>query len=79
MSGKIVAKKISQFDTRGMKILTLNIKKVFFDQIVRGEKKIEYRELKQTTLNRYTYVDEADGNDIYVDMMRYVFCWLQER
>lgn len=73
MSGKIVAKKISQFDTRGMKILTLNIKKVFFDQIVRGEKKIEYRELKQTTLNRYTYVDEADGNDIYVDMMRYVF------
>lgn len=58
---KIVAKKVSQFDTRGMKILTLNIKKVFFDQIVRGEKKIEYRELKQTTLNRYTYVDEADG------------------
>lgn len=58
---KIVAKKISHFDTRGMKILALNIKKVFFDQIIRGEKKIEYRELKQTTLNKYTYVDEADG------------------
>lgn len=26
-----------------------------------GEKKIEYRELKQTTLNRYTYIDETDG------------------
>ena len=44
-----------------MKILTLNIKKVFFDQIVKGEKCIEYRELKQTTRNKYTYIDEADG------------------
>jgi hypothetical protein len=26
-----------------------------------GDKKIEYRELKQTTLNKYTYLDEADG------------------
>ena len=42
-------------------MLSLNIKKVFFDQIIKGEKKIEYRELKQTTLNKYTYIDEADG------------------
>jgi hypothetical protein len=26
-----------------------------------GAKKIEYRELKQTTLNKYTYLDETDG------------------
>jgi hypothetical protein len=26
-----------------------------------GKKKIEYRELKQTTLNKYTYLDESDG------------------
>ena len=42
-------------------MLTLNIKKVYFDEIISGTKKIEYRELKQTTLNKYTYVDEADG------------------
>lgn len=51
----------STFDTSGMKVLVLNIKKSFFDEIMNGEKKIEYRELKQTTLNRYTYIDEADG------------------
>ena len=42
-------------------MLTLNIKKVYFDEIMSGEKKIEYRELKQTTLNKYTYLDENDG------------------
>lgn len=49
------------FNTHGMKVLTLRIKQIFFDEIIRGEKKVEYRELKQTTLNRYTYVDQADG------------------
>ena len=44
-----------------MKVLTLNIKKEYFDEIIKGRKKIEYRELKQTTLNRYTYLDESDG------------------
>ena len=58
---KRVTKTHSTFDTTGMKVLTLNIKKQYFDQIMRREKKIEYRELKQTTLNRYTYIDEADG------------------
>ncbi len=51
----------STFDTSGMKVLTLNIKKINFDEIMRGTKKIEERDLKQTTLNRYTYIDEADG------------------
>lgn len=58
---KRVAKNKSTFDTTGMKVLTLNIKKVYFDEIMNGEKKIEYRELKQTTLNKYTYLDESDG------------------
>jgi hypothetical protein len=44
-----------------MKVLTLNIKKIYFDEIISGAKKIEYRELKQTTLNKYTYLDETDG------------------
>ncbi len=58
---KRVVKNKSTFDTTGMKVLTLNIKKVYFDEIMNGEKKIEYRELKQTTLNKYTYMDESDG------------------
>lgn len=58
---KRIIKKDSQFDTTGMKVLTLNIKKVYFDQIMSGKKKIEYREVKQTTLNKYTYIDAADG------------------
>lgn len=58
---KRVTKKVSHFDTSGMKVLTLNIKKGFFDMIISGEKDVECRELKQTTLNKYTYIDEADG------------------
>lgn len=56
-----VMKKVSHFDTTGMRVLTLNIKKFFFDEIISGDKKYECREVKQTTLNKYTYIDEADG------------------
>ena len=56
-----VVRKESTFNTKGLKVLTLNIKKVYFDEIIQGIKKSEYRELKQTTLNKYTYIDEADG------------------
>lgn len=58
---KRIVKAKSTFDTTGMKVLTLNIKKIYFDEIISGSKKIEYRELKQTTLNKYTYLDESDG------------------
>ena len=58
---KRIIKEKSTFDTTGMKVLTLNIKKINFDEIMKGTKKIEYRELKQTTLNKYTYLDESDG------------------
>lgn len=58
---KRIVKEKQTFDTTGLKVLTLNIKKEYFDEIMRGEKKIEYRELKQTTLNKYTYLDETDG------------------
>ena len=56
-----IVRKQNKIDTKGLKILTLNIKKEFFDEIVKGTKRTEYRELKQTTLNKYTYVDESDG------------------
>ena len=58
---KRIVKKTSTFDTSGLKVLTLNIQEGFFKEIMNGEKKEEYRELKQTTLNKYTYIDEADG------------------
>ncbi len=58
---KRVVKAKSTFDTSGMKVLTLNIKKTYFDEIISGTKTIEYRALKQTTLNKYTYLDESDG------------------
>ena len=58
---KRIVKAKSTFDTTGMRVLTLNIKKMYFDEIMSGTKKIEYRELKQTTLNKYTYIDESDG------------------
>ena len=58
---KRIVKEKSTFDTTGMKVLTLNIKKLYFDEIMKGTKDIEYRQLKQTTLNKYTYLDESDG------------------
>ena len=58
---KRIIKEKSTFDTKGMRVLTLNIKKIYFDEIMSGAMKIEYRELKQTTLNKYTYLDESDG------------------
>ena len=51
-----------EFDTTGWKILTLNIKQIYFNQILKGEKNIEYRELKPSTMNRYTWVEAATGN-----------------
>ncbi len=58
---KVIVKQTSTFNTQGLKILTLNIKKIYYDQIMSGEKTIEYRELKTTTLNKYTYEDPSDG------------------
>lgn len=51
-----------EFDTTGWKILTLNIKQMYFNQILKGEKTIEFRDLKPSTLNRYTWVDAETGN-----------------
>ena len=54
-------KKQSKLYLSGLNVLKLFIKKKDFEQIVSGEKTEEYRELKQTTLNKYTYIDESDG------------------
>jgi len=46
-----------------MKILSLIIKQSFFDQIVDGSKKEEYREVKPTTIKRLLQLDK-DGYEI---------------
>ena len=46
--------------------LYLTIKQVFFDQIIAGTKKEEYRELKETTYKKYIETDE-DGNVFFND------------
>ena len=56
-----IEKKSSRLNLSGLKVLTLIIEKVNFEAIVEGRKLEEYRELKQSTLNKYTYIDEADG------------------
>lgn len=58
---KIVKKAESTLDVSGFKVLTLIIKQIYFDEIMNGEKTVEYRELKQSTMNKYTYIDESDG------------------
>lgn len=58
---KRLVRKSSIFNTEGLRVLSLNIKEVYFKEIIKGTKTIEYRELKQTTLNRYTYIDQANG------------------
>ena len=56
-----IEKKNSRLNLSGLKVLTLIIEKVNFEAIGEGRKLEEYRELKQSTLNKYTYIDEADG------------------
>ena len=58
---KVIQDTHSTLNTQGLKVLNLIIKKKYLDEILSGEKTIEYRELKQTVLNKYTYIDEADG------------------
>lgn len=52
----------SKIDTKGWAILSLIIKEVYFNEILSGDKETEYRELKESTLGRYTWVEQATGN-----------------
>ena len=61
ISEKQIKQNSSKYDTQGMNILTLRIRQILFNEIVGGTKTVERREIKQTTLNRYTYIDPADG------------------
>lgn len=49
------------FDRTGWKILSIKTKKTTLDSILDGRVKIVECDLKQSTVNRYTYMDEAEG------------------
>lgn len=78
---KVIVKQTSTFNTEGLKILTLNIKKIYYDEIMSGEKTIEFRELKTTSLNKYTYEDPSDGKRYlkYYDAIRFFVGYHRDR
>lgn len=45
----------------GFDILSLSIKQMYFDAILTGEKDVEYRQLKATTMGKLTRMDKATG------------------
>ena len=52
---------LSDIDTSSFKILALNIKEVYFNEILKGHKTQEFRKIKPSTINKYTYIDSSDG------------------
>ena len=51
--------KTDKADLAGLDIMTLSIKQVFFDDILIGDKDIEYRTLTPTTMSRLTRFDKS--------------------
>ena len=58
---KVVTKKIATFRTEGMKVLTLCVRKSLFEGYIAEAEKTHYIPLKQSNVNKYTYIDEGDG------------------
>ncbi len=58
---KHVTRQASTFNTSGLKVLKLNLGRVDLHQILKGEKTDDKRTIKQTSLNKLTYIDEADN------------------
>lgn len=56
--------KITKINPNRTRQLTLQLKKEFFDMILTGEKKIEYREITTTTQGKY--IDIFSPNDIRI-------------
>ena len=58
---KVVSRKVPTFRTAGMKVLTLCVRKALFESYVQGIETIHRIALKQSNVNKYTYIDDADG------------------
>ena len=70
-----------KFDTTGLKILTLIIKQAWLDEILAGRKTIEYRQLKQSQLGKYTWVSNEDGKRYITkyDLIRFYVAYIKAR
>lgn len=51
-----------------MEVLTLIIKQKWFDEIIKGAKKVETREIRPTTQKRHVILDEDDA---IIDIIKY--------
>lgn len=58
--------KTTNLELDKMNILTLNLKQVYFDQILSGEKTQEFRDLTPTTWAKYMELVDEQGN-VYKD------------
>ncbi|GAB1462277.1 hypothetical protein [Pedobacter sp.] len=62
-----------------MKILTLIIKQTFFDQIVSGEKKNEYREIRPSNAQKYVIEDGENVEPVKYDAIRFYAGYNKDR
>ena len=53
--------KTEKVNVDGFDIMGMSIKQVYFDAILSGIKDVEYRELKNTTMGKFTRLDKATG------------------
>jgi Meiotically up-regulated gene 113 len=70
-----------KYDTNGLKVLTLIIKQAWLDEILAERKTIEYRQLKQTQLGKYTWVSNEDGKRYLTkyDLIRFYVGYNKDR
>jgi hypothetical protein len=71
----------NKYDTTGLKVLTLIIKQAWLDEILAERKTIEYRQLKQTQLGKYTWVSNEDGKRYLTkyDLIRFYVGYNKDR
>ena len=58
---KVVTRKAATFRTEGLKVLTLCVRKAVFESYIAEAEKTHCIPLKQSNVNKYTYIDEGDG------------------
>ncbi len=69
------------YDTTGLKVLTLIIKQEWLNEILAGRKTIEYRQMKQSQIGKYTWVSNEDGKRYLTkyDLIRFYVGYSKDR
>lgn len=77
-----------KYDNMGLKVLNLIIKQCFFDEIMSGEKKQEFREIRPSNERKYVLIDDEgygvedeNGNSVPVkyDAIRFFVGYNKDR